>query len=123
MPAASWRMKPALTKSWWLGISASAGASRSVWPNSWDKRILNLLVRFLGKPINLTVVSMGNNVIRPLVGFQSRGRLWAKGVPLPAESLEPESLERLPRGRGRGSRRARADESDHGKKFTIGLFP
>ncbi|MBM3747420.1 MAG: DUF454 domain-containing protein [Chloroflexi bacterium] len=39
MPAASGRIRPARSANWWLTSSASAGTSRNVRPNSFEKRI------------------------------------------------------------------------------------
>jgi hypothetical protein len=40
IPAASWRMKPARSNSWWLATCASDGASRKVCPKSCVIRII-----------------------------------------------------------------------------------
>ena len=41
IPEVTWRIRPALSISWWLTSSASAGASRSEWKNSLDIRMTN----------------------------------------------------------------------------------
>src|SRR5215471_19276343 len=46
MPAESWRMYPARSKSWWLTTSASAGFSRRVGINNW----LQSIDKLSGKP-------------------------------------------------------------------------
>src|SRR5678815_4249967 len=44
MPAESWRISPARTRSLWLTASASAGSSRRVGMKVWDQRTTRLLV-------------------------------------------------------------------------------